>query len=216
MYGFANATQGFGQRNRNERAFGKAVVDEPKRPRVAQEIDAKAWRWAVARVRGGFEFAVADDLSAQGFLGYAPFGVKFCPSARVGGSNSVRRAAWRLFPVFGGYVFVGCPEGLYASRRAHDAVLGVLGDECGRPGVAASVIADINALELGGLWDARARPARVSPWRCGDRVAVELAGETLRAVVVGLTRAGVMVEASMLGRVVPVEIGFDKIKEAVI
>ena len=185
---------------------------KPKRRESVAELPAFP-RWAVARVRAGFEFLVADDLTASGdFWAYAPHRVIVHKSARVRGSNAVRRKVERDYPVFSGYVFVGCREGVWLGRDSHRDVLDVLGDALGRPGVSQTAMATLNRLHVCGALQPRPWPAVAK----GDAVQVEIGGVDLRGVVTELTRAGVRVEASMLGRVVLVEIGFDKIKDAVI
>ncbi len=206
-------TRGRGRLNHNavERAFRMlATADKPRRQ--AQTLERlEHFRWAVARVRGGAEFAVADDLTAAGFLAYAPHGVRVHGFARVNGSNSVRRRVARAYAVFPGYVFVGCPIGLYVSRRSHEAVIGVLGDSLGLPGVSPVAIAAINRLHVAGLWDDTQRV--VAGFKCGDTVRVDLdGGLSVDGVVVELRRAGVIVETRIFGRLTPIETGVDKIK----
>ena len=186
-----------------------AVVGFRSRRRKVVATLPECARWVVARVRSGAEFEVADDLSATpGMFGYAPHRAVVHEKARVGGLNGVRRRVERDYPVFVGYVFVGCADGVYVSRRSHDAVLDVLGDAAGRPGLSQATMAELNALHVDGALQpvAPAGPAK------GDRIEVEVGGARVAGIVTALRRAGVMVDATMFGQTVPIEIGFDKIK----
>lgn len=188
-----------------------------RRPRPSFRLAVNDYRWVVARTRASAEFAVADDLAAVGFCGYAPHGVRVDKHARVNGSNSVRREVVREYPIFPGYVFVGCPEGLYVSRKSHDAIIGILGDALGRPGVAPAAIAMIDALHAAGQWDALARAKMKRPeclLKPGERVLVEdLCGISIEGVVAELRGAGVMVDVSVFGGISKFEIPLDKIKQ---
>jgi len=166
-------------------------------------------RWVVARVRPGSEFAVADDLTATGQLfAYAPHRVVVHERARAAGPREVRRKVDRDYPVFAGYVFVGCPHGAFVSRRSHDGILGVLGDSLGRPGLSPQVMAAICRLHVVGAF----APAAARTVAVGEAVQVELGGVSLTAVVKALCRAGVRVEVEIFGQLTPIEIGLDKIK----
>lgn len=190
-----------------------------RRRREAQPIPAYDYRWIVARVRTGAEFAVADDLTAGRFHGYAPHGVKIVPRA-LAADGRRREQQERDYPLFPGYVFVGCPEGVYLGRRTHEAILDIVGDPLGRPGLSQAAMMALSLWHVGGQWNdpARARLGRkpgepiVGP---GDAVMIEdLCGVSLEGVVVELTRAGVKVEASMFGQATTFELALDKIKRA--
>ena len=166
-------------------------------------------RWLVARVRVGFEFAVADDLSAAGsFCGYAPHRVVVHPRARVPGPSEVRKPVERDYPVFPGYVFVGCPAGVYVSRRSHDAVLAVLGDDLGCPGLSQAAMVALNRLHVVGAL----QPRSAAPLAKGERVTVDLGGVDVPGVVQALTRAGVRVDVEVFGQLTPVDVGLDRLK----
>ena len=101
-----------------------------RRRRVFAPVEVEGARWVVARVMSGFEFAVADDLAVAGFRTFAPFEVRRCFRSRLRGSEK-RVASSRDYPVFAGYVFVGCPPGLLLSKQSHSSVLDVLGEADG-------------------------------------------------------------------------------------
>ena len=180
----------------------------PKRRESVAELPEYPF-WAVARVHSGQEFRVADDLTASGdFFGYAPHRVVVHKSARIAGSNAVRREVARDYAVFCGYVFVGCPEGVWLGRDSHRDILDVLGDVLGRPGLSQAAMAALNRLHVVGALQPRGAPAPAK----GDAVDVEIGGVDLRGVVTELTRAGVRVEVEVFGCLTPVDVGLDRLK----
>ena len=162
----------------------------------------------------GFEFAVADALTADGLVGYAPHKVVVYNHARRNGSNSKRRRVEVDFPVMPGYVIVGCPAGRYVARG--DLILRVCGDMIGRPGVSQLSMDQFNALHCAGKLGPLA-PRAHGEVAVGDVIEAEVAGRMLVGIVTELRKAGVIgAEFEMFGSVIPVEIGFDKIKAAAV
>ena len=218
MDGFANGRIGVAltRNNHAEAAFHRAkggrclsVVGFKSRERAVVAALPECARWVPVQVYSGLEFKVADDLSAvPGLFGYAPHRTVVHGKARVEGSNSVRRPVRRDYAIVPGYVFVGCQDGVYVSKRSHDAIFNVLGDAAGRTPVTQATMAAWNALHVEGAL----QPAAPAGLAKGDRIEVEVAGKRVAGIVTALRRAGVMVDATMFGQTVPIEIGFDKIK----
>ena len=189
---------------------GKAALAgyEPKRRAAVAELPVYR-RWAVARVRVGQEFLVADDLTASGdFYGYAPHRVVAHRRARVPGSHEVRKPVQRDYAVFAGYVFVGCPEGVWLGRGSHRDVLDVLGDALGCPGLSQAAMAALNRLHVGGAFV----PAATPGLGVGERVAVDFGGVDVPGVVTALRNAGVAIEVELFGQLTAVEAALDRVK----
>ena len=174
---------------------------ERKRRQAVRELPRMPL-WVAARVYAGFEFAVADALTVEGFFGYAPHKTRMRPKARVAGSSWRRQAVEVDYPMLAGYVLVGCPAGRYIARG--DLIREVLGDALGRPGLAQKTVDDLNRIAL------RVDPADAGV-AIGDRVDAEVSGVTIRGVVSALRKAGVVVDVAMFGGLTPVEVGVDKV-----
>ena len=138
-----------------------------RRRRVVRPVEVDGVRWVVARVMSGFEFAVADDLVEAGFRTFAPFEVRVALRARVRGSEARVKVA-RDWPVFHGYVFVGCPDGLLVTKLSHDRVLDVLGGGVGLS-VDPEAIRTLSDLQLGGVFNRKTNDRKFAP---GDVVNV--------------------------------------------
>ena len=138
-----------------------------RRRRVAQAVEVGGVRWVVARVMTGWEFAVADDLAEAGFRTFAPFEVRVALRARVRGSEARVKVA-RDWPVFHGYVFVGCPDGLLVTKLSHDRVLDVLGGGMGLA-VDPEAIRALSDFQIKGVFN---RPTGDRKFREGDVVRV--------------------------------------------
>ena len=173
----------------------RAVAGMERKPRTAVERLPRMPLWAVGRVFAGFEFEIADALTAQGFFGWAPHKVRVFAHARVGGSNARRRAVERDYAVLPGYVIVGCPAGRYPARG--DLLRGLLGDPVGRPGLSQKAVDELARVLCGVA--------------VGDSVEADVFGARLRGVVSALRKAGVVVDVEMFGGVTPVEVGVDRV-----
>ena len=190
-----------------------AVVGFKSRERKVVATLPECARWVPVQVYSGMEFKVADDLSAvPGLFGYAPHRTVVHGKARVEGSNGVRRPVKRDYAIVPGYVFVGCEARVYVSKRSHEAIFNVLGDAAGRTPVSQATMEAWNALHVEGAL----QPAAPAGLAVGDSVEAEVAGRRVAGVVTALRRAGVMVDATMFGQAVAIEIGFDKIKAVAI
>ena len=185
-----------------------AVGYKTRRREAAVELP-NCWRWAIARVHAGFEFLVADDLTASGdFYGYAPHRVVVHERARVPGPREFRKAVERDYAIFAGYVFVGCFEGVYLGRNSHREILDVLGDALGRPGMSQAAMEALNRLHVVGALQPREAPSLVE----GERVQVDLGGIDVPGVVRALGKAGVTVDVEMFGQLTAVDAALDRVK----
>ncbi len=184
----------------------KTIVTRRRR-REARPVQIEGVRWVVARVLSGFEFAVADDLAAVGFRSFAPHAVTVALRGRVGGGEQ-RRKALRETPVFAGYLFVGCPEGLLLAKLSHDRLLDVLTSvEARQSARVAEAVAMISKLHCAGVFDERTR--RVAGYGVGEVVRIKdgpFAG--YNGAIAALPHdMRIKVEISLFGRSVPVEMG---------
>ena len=147
--------------------------------------------WVCARVRSGREFAVADDLKAIGFRVFCPHGVKVYMRARVPGGEK-RTKAERDFPVFGSYVFVGEPKGVFLGRHSHWHIFDVLENAGGSRYIPTQFVSAASEAWAHGKWDSRVTAAErltgknakiVSGSMEGWNVVVERLPSELRAIV---------------------------------
>ena len=194
--------------------------------RAVERIERRRWRfggvalpalpvcsrWMVGRVKTGCELAVAADLTASGLAyGYAPVRLVWVEHARVAGVNARRRAGFLARALIPGYVFMGCATGVYVRKGAHVALIDIVGDQLGRPGVGQRDMEGLS--ELQGTLAARER-ARREGFKPGDAVEAELAGVKLRGVVKALRAAGVVIEATMFGGLSEITMPVDALLKA--
>lgn len=146
-------------------APGRRALEKPKASprRETLDLEAAAFQWVCARVMGGREFGVADDLSDLGFRTFAPHGIRVQPYARIGPQGRRGRRE-RDYPVFGGYVFVGQPAGLTVAQRSHPHILNILQNSGAYCRIPALFISEAVRLWVGGEWDGT-KP-RFPPGRC--------------------------------------------------
>lgn len=181
---------------------------------VAGHIEVEGVRWVCAQAeRASDVFGLVYDLSRAGFRAYAPEAVKVALRGRVAGSEA-RRKVVRCEPVFGRYLFVGQPSGLWLAKSSHRRLAGVLGAGSGEYApVPARVVAAIYAADVAGAWDRRVEPERAAfavgelvrivegPFR-GLEASVDDVSEALRGVVrLGINGLTVKLRACHLERV---------------
>ena len=201
--------------NTVEAAF-RAVERIERRPRRRQPAALAALpicaRWMVGRVKTGCELAVAADLTASGLAyGYAPVRLIWVDHGRVNGSNARRQAGFHARALIPGYVFIGCAAGVYVRKGAHVALIDVVGDQLGRPGVSQAAMDDLSTLQAALAMRERARR---EGFKLGELVETQLAGVRILGVVKALRAAGVVVEARIFGGLNEITVPVDTLAKA--
>ncbi len=168
--------------------------------RIPRPVDVDGVVWRVAQCPPSEALALAEDLEEMGWRVCCPIGRRIVYNARLGAGKRGKKIV--VFPVFGGYLFVG-EKGERLTRLAHGRITGVVSDSSGPLRVPKSAIEAISAAECRGKWD---HTHRVLKFAKGAHVRIS-AGPfaDFAATVEGIEHSGMLrLSALIFGRVTTV------------